>query len=233
MTPTKRVPHTNALLGKLPKKEYQRLLTLMEETPLKLGETIYQSGELINDVYFPNSGIISLLAGDPERVTLEVGLIGREGMVGLPVFMGVGTSRHHAVVQGEGIALTMKPAKLRKECNNGNSLGRVLGRYSHSLLTQVTQSAVCNQFHTIEARMARWLLMSHDRMLTDEFTLTQEFLSHMLGVRREGVSRAASELQKRKLIRYSRGTLKILDRQGLEAISCGCYQSIRDEANLV
>jgi CRP-like cAMP-binding protein len=232
MTPTKRVPQTNALLGKLPKKEYQRLLTLMEETPLKLGQPIYQSGELINDVYFPNSGIISLLAGERERATLEVGLIGREGMVGLPVFMGVGTSRHYAVVQGEGIALRMKAAKLSKECNNGSPLARVMKRYTHSLLTQVTQSAVCNQFHTIEARMARWLLMSHDRMIVDEFTLTQEFLSHMLGVRREGVSRAASELQKRKLIRYSRGTLKILDRQGLEATSCLCYQTIRDEASL-
>jgi CRP-like cAMP-binding protein len=232
MSLTKRVPQTNALLGKLPKKEYQRLLTLMEETPLKLGKTIYRPGDLINDVYFPISGIISLLAGEVERATLEVGLIGREGMVGLPICMGVGTSRHHAVVQGEGTALRMKAAKFRKECNNGNPLTRVMGRYTHSLLTQVTQSAVCNQFHTIEARMARWLLMSHDRMMVDEFTLTQEFLSHMLGVRREGVSRAASELQKRKLIRYSRGTLKILDRQGLEATSCGCYQSIKDEAAL-
>ena len=232
MTLTKRVPHGSAVLGRLPKKEYQRLLTLMEETPLELGKTIYRAGDLINDVYFPNSGIVSLLAGEVERATLEVGLIGREGMVGLPVFMGVGTSRNHAVVQGAGIALKMKAATFRKECSNGNPFARVIGRYTHSLLTQVTQSAVCNQFHSIEARLARWLLMTHDRMIVDEFTLTQEFLSHMLGVRREAVSRSASELQKRNLIRYSRGTLKILDRQGLEATSCGCYETVRDEPNL-
>lgn len=232
MTLTKRVPNTNALLGNLTKKEYQRLLPLMEAIPLKLGKTIYQVGDLISDVYFPNSGIVSLLAGDPGRFTLEVGLVGSEGMVGLPVFMGVGTSRNHAVVQGEGAALRMTAATLRKECNNGSPLARVMRRYTHSLVTQITQAAVCNQFHSIEARMARWLLMTHDRMNEDEFPLTQEFLSHMLGVRREGVSRAASELQKRKLIRYSRGNLTILDRPGLEATSCGCYEIIRDEASL-
>lgn len=232
MTPTKRVPSTNTLLGSLTRKEYQRLLPDLEEIPLILEETLYEPGETISDVYFPNSGIISLLAGDPGRVTLEVGLVGNEGMVGLPLFMGISISRNHAVVQGEGVALRMKAATLRKECNNGSPLTRVMRRYTHSLLTQITQSAVCNQFHSIESRLARWLLMTHDRMNKDEFPLTQEFLSHMLGVRREGVSRTASELQKRKLIAYSRGTLKILDRQGLETISCGCYEIIRDEAKL-
>lgn len=232
MTLAKRVPNTNALLGDLTKKEYQRLLSFMEEIPLELGTTIYQPGALISDVYFPNSGIVSLLAGDAERATLEVGLVGSEGMVGLPVFMGVGTSRNHAVVQGEGLALRMKAATFRKECHNGSPLTRTMRRYTHSLVTQITQSAVCNQFHSIEARLARWLLMTHDRMKEDEFPLTQEFLSHMLGVRREGVSRSASELQKRKLIAYRRGNLKILDRPGLEAISCGCYEIIRDEPSL-
>ncbi|MGI9065807.1 MAG: Crp/Fnr family transcriptional regulator [Pyrinomonadaceae bacterium] len=201
-----------------------------QEIPLILEQTLYQPGDLISDVYFPNSGIVSLLAGDAERATLEVGLVGREGMVGLPVFMGINTSRNCAVVQGPGVALRMKATTLRKECNNGSALRRLLQRYTHSLLTQVTQSAVCNQFHSMDARLARWLLMTHDRMGEDEFPLTQEFLSHMLGVRREGVSRAASDLQKRNLISYSRGRLKVLDRQGLEAISCGCYEIIRDEA---
>jgi CRP-like cAMP-binding protein len=232
MTPAKQLPNTNALLGNLRRKEYQRLLPLLEEIPLKLGKTIYQSGDLITDVYFPISGIISLLAGDAERSTLEVGLVGSEGMVGLPIFMGVDITRNHAVVQGEGLALRMKATTLRKECNNGGPLASVMRRYTHSLLTQVTQAAVCNQFHSIEARMARWLLMTRDRMKEDEFPLTQEFLSHMLGVRREGVSRAASELQKRKLIAYSRGNLKILNRPGLEATSCSCYQIIKDEASL-
>lgn len=230
MPPTPRVPNTNGLLGSLTRKEYQRLLPHFQEIPLILEQTLYQPGDLISDVYFPNSGIVSLLAGDAERATLEVGLVGREGMVGLPVFMGISTSRNCAVVQGPGVALRMKATTLRKECNDGSALRRLLQRYTHSLLTQVTQSAVCNQFHSIDARLARWLLMTHDRMGEDEFPLTQEFLSHMLGVRREGVSRAASDLQKRNLISYSRGRLKILDRQGLEAISCGCYEIIRDEA---
>lgn len=230
MPPTQRVPNTNGLLGSLTRKEYQRLLPHFQEIPLILEQTLYQPGDLISDVYFPNSGIISLLAGDSERATLEVGLVGREGMVGMPVFMGIRTSSNRAVVQGPGVALRMKAVTLRKECNNGSALRRLLQRYTHSLLTQVTQSAVCNQFHSMDGRLARWLLMTHDRVGEDEFPLTQEFLSHMLGVRREGVSRAASDLQKRNLIRYSRGHLKILDRQGLEAISCGCYEIIRDEA---
>ena len=230
MPPTPRVPNTNGLLGSLTRKEYQRLRPHFQEIPLILEQTLYQPGDLISDVYFPNSGIVSLLAGDTERATLEVGLVGREGMVGLPVFMGISTCSNRAVVLGPGVALRMKATTLRKECNNGSALRRLLQRYTHSLLTQVTQSAVCNQFHSIDARLARWLLMTHDRMGEDEFPLTQEFLSHMLGVRREGVSRAASDLQKRNLISYRRGRLKILDRQGLEAISCGCYEIIRDEA---
>lgn len=230
MSLTKHIPNTNGLLGSLTKKEYERLLPLLQEIPLVLEETLYRPGDVISDVYFPNSGIVSLLAGDAERATLEVGLVGREGMLGLPVFMGIRTSRNLAVVQGPGLAMRMKASTLRKECNGGSALTRLLQRYTHSLLTQITQSAVCNQFHSIEARLARWLLMTHDRMGEDEFPLTQEFLSHMLGVRREGVSRAAGELQKRKLITYTRGHLKILDRPELEAISCGCYEIIRDEA---
>jgi CRP-like cAMP-binding protein len=145
--------------------------------------------------------------------------------------MGVDSSQNRAVVQGVGSAMKMKATAFRKECNNGGALPRLLQRYTHSLLTQITQSAVCNQFHSVEARLARWLLMTHDRMGTDDFQLTQEFLSNMLGVRREGVTRAAGELQKRKLIGYSRGRLKVLDRAGLEATSCGCYEIIRNESN--
>jgi CRP-like cAMP-binding protein len=145
--------------------------------------------------------------------------------------MGVNTSQNRAVVQGAGSAMKMKATAFRKECSNGSALPRLLQRYSHSLLTQITQSAVCNQFHSVDARLARWLLMTHDRMGVDEFALTQEFLSNMLGVRREGVSRAAGDLQKRRLIRYSRGNVRILDRAGLEATSCGCYEIIKDESN--
>ena len=211
------------------RKTIRGLQRHLEEIPLVFEEIIYQPNALISDVYFPNSGIVSLLAGVNGR-SLEVGLVGNEGMVGLGVFLGVNSSMNRAVVQGVGSAMKMKATALRKMCNNGGALPRLLQRYSHSVLTQITQSAVCNQFHSVDARLARWLLMTHDRMGDDEFQLTQEFLSNMLGVRREGVSIAAGDLQKRKLIRYSRGRLKILDRPGLEAISCGCYEIIRDEA---
>jgi CRP-like cAMP-binding protein len=230
MTLSKSPPIANQLLAALPKKEYQGLLHHLEQIPLVFEEVLYQPAAVMSDVYFPNSGIVSLLAGANERATIEVGLVGNEGMVGLGIFLGVNTSVNRAVVQGVGSAMKMKASSLRQQCKDGGIFSRLLQRYSHSVLAQVTQSAVCNQFHSIDARLARWLLMTHDRMGDDEFQLTQEFLSHMLGVRREGVSMAAGDLQKRKLIRYSRGNLRILDRPGLESTSCGCYEIIRDES---
>ncbi len=193
------------------------------------GEVIYEPNKLIRHIYFPSSGIISLLAVAEERSTLEVGLIGQEGMAGVAVFMGVKTSRHSAVVQGDGKALRMRTNEFNKECDNGGSLSRVLRRYSHSLLTQVSQAAVCNRFHPIEARLAKWLMMTRERMGTNEFKLTQDFLSNMLGVRREGVSKAARILQDQKLISYSRGTLKILKAAKLEASACHCYKILKAE----
>ena len=229
MPAVKSPPIANKLLAALPKKEYQALQSHLEETPLVFEEFIYRPNELISDVYFPNSGIISLLAGVNAHGTLEVGLVGNEGMLGLSVFLGVNSSGNRAVVQGAGSAMKMKVTALRKQCDKGGALPRLLQRYAHSVLTQITQSAVCNQFHSVDARLARWLLMTHDRIADDEFQLTQEFLSNMLGVRREGVSKAAGKLQKRNLITYSRGRLKVLDRAGLEATSCGCYEIIKKE----
>ena len=229
MPPAKSPPIANRLLAALPKKDYQAIQRHLEEVPLVFEEILYRPDELISDVYFPNSGIISLLAGLKERATLEVGLVGNEGMVGLGAFLGVTSSMNRAVVQGGGSAMKMKANALRKVSNSGGAFQRLLQRYSHSVLMQITQSAVCNQFHSVDARLARWLLMTHDRMGDDEFRLTQEFLSHMFGVRREGVSIAAGDLQRRKLISYSRGHLKVLDRAGLLAISCGCYEIIREE----
>jgi CRP-like cAMP-binding protein len=231
MSPSKSPPVANQLLAALPKKDYLRLQPHLEEIPLVFEEVLFQPNGLLSDVYFPNSGIVSLLAAVNERSTLEVGLVGNEGMVGLNVFMGVNSSLNRAVVQGAGSAMKMKATAFRRMSNHGGVLQQLLKRYSHSVLTQVTQSAVCNQFHAVDARLARWLLMTHDRMGDDEFQLKQEFLSNMLGVRREGVSKAAGGLQKRKLIRYSRGRLNILDRAGLEATSCGCYEIIKNERN--
>lgn len=222
-------PQTNRMLASLPKKDYQRLLPGLEEVPLLFDTVLYEPGATIFDVYFPTSGIVSLLAAVEDRATLEVGLVGREGMVGLPVFLEVKTSGNQAVVQGAGSALKMKARAFRKECEDGGPLPRLLRRYAHSLLTQISQTAVCNRFHPIEARLARWLLMTSDRMGADEFQLTQEFLSNMLGVRREGVNKAATTLQEEGLISYSRGALTILNRAGLEALACQCYRIIKEE----
>jgi CRP-like cAMP-binding protein len=219
----------NRLLAALPAKEYQRLLPKLEEISLTYAETIYETGDIIRRVYFPNSGIISLLSAVEERSLLEVGIVGNEGFIGLPVFLGVKTSNNRAIVQGAGGALVMKTTDFLAESKNGGSLSRLLQRYTHSLLIQISQSAACNRFHPIEARLARWLLMTGDRMESDEFQITQEFLSSMLGVRREGVSKAATHLQQNDLISYSRGKISILNRAGLEAAACRCYFIIKEE----
>ncbi len=228
-TKTLRAPPTNRLLAALPKDEYQRLLPKLELFPLVFGKVIYEFGDLIRNVYFPTSGIVSLLASVEDRATLEVGIVGREGMVGLSAFLGVKTSANHAVVQGVGAAMRMKATAFRSECENGGSFPRLLRRYTHSRLTQIEQGAACNRFHSIDARLARWLLMTRDRMGTDEFQLTQEFLSNMLGVRREGVNKAAGALQQKNLISYNRGTLTILNRAGVKAVACLCYGIIKAE----
>ncbi len=222
-------PVANRLLAALPKKEYQHLLPELEQVTLTFGDILFDSGDAIRHVYFPNDSIISLLSEVEDRALLEVGLVGNEGMAGLSVFMGVNKSRNRGLVQGSGTAMRMKAAVLRKEVSNGSALHNLLHRYTHALLTQISQSAACNRFHLVNARLGRWLLMTHDRVKGDEFRLTQEFISHMLGVRREQVTLAASSLQKQKLISYSRGQIKILNRAGLETVSCKCYRVVKEE----
>ncbi|HET8671017.1 MAG TPA: Crp/Fnr family transcriptional regulator, partial [Candidatus Saccharimonadales bacterium] len=195
------------------------------------GETLYEPGDAIKYVYFPNDSIISLISELSETSWLEVGMVGNEGMAGLAVFMGVHASATCALVQGSGTALRMSSSAVRTEANQLGSLHHLLHRYSHSLLTQVSQSSACNRFHLVNARLARWLLMTYDRLGVEEFPLTQEFLSNMLGVRREGVSKAAGALQAAKLIHYSRGMITLLNRRGLEAKSCQCYAIIKAETD--
>jgi CRP-like cAMP-binding protein len=224
-------PGVNRLLATLTTKEYKRLLPKLKTVSLVLGEVLYEPGDVIKYVYFPNDSIISLISELSETSLLEVGMVGNEGMAGLAVFMGVNSSSTRALVQGSGTAMRMSSAAVRTEANRLGSLHHLLHRYSHSLLTQVSQSSVCNRFHMVDARLARWLLMTKDRLGAEEFPLTQEFLANMLGVRREGVSKAAGVLQARKLIRYSRGVITILNRQGLEAKSCECYAIIKAETD--
>jgi CRP-like cAMP-binding protein len=221
----------NRLLATLPKNEYKRLLPKLKTVSLVLGEVLYEPGATIKYVYFPNDSIISLISELSETSLLEVGMVGNEGMAGLAVFMGVNYSSTRALVQGAGTAMRMSSAAVRTEANRLGNLHHLLHRYSHSLLAQVSQSCACNRFHFVDARLARWLLMTKDRLGAEEFPLTQEFLASMLGVRREGVSKAAGALQAAKLIRYSRGIITVLNRRGLEAKSCACYAIIKAETD--
>jgi CRP-like cAMP-binding protein len=229
MPPAKRdEPAANRLLAALPKKDRQRLLRDAEAVTLTFGDVLFEPGDRIRHVYFPDDSVVSLLSTVEDRELLEVGMVGNEGVAGLAVFMGVNESRTRGLVQATGRAMKMTAAAFRKEANDGGALRKLLLLYTHSLLTQISQSAACNRFHPVNPRLARWLLMTHDRVGKDDFLLTQEFLSHMLGVRREGVTLAAGSLQKQGLITYSRGHIHVLDRAGLEAASCKCYETVKE-----
>ncbi len=219
----------NRLLAALPQTEHKKLTPMLERVPLVYNERIYEAGATIHHIYFPESGIISLLAGVGDNSTIEVGIVGNEGMAGLPVYLGVKASSTQAIVQGSGLALRMKTADFLKFSARSPKLQALMLRYMHSLFTQVSQSAACNRFHLIDERLARWLMMTRDRVGSSEFQITQEFLSNMLGVRREAVNKAAGILQERGLISYLRGNMKIKNRKGLERAACTCYKIIKTE----
>jgi CRP-like cAMP-binding protein len=223
------IPIGNKILAALPAGEYRRLADKLEPFDLKLGSTIYEPDENIKQVYFPESGIISFLTAIEQRSTLEVGLVGNEGMVGLSAFLGITKSPNNAVVRAEGIAWRMSAADFLKECRENTLLLRIVHRYTHLLLTQLSLVGACNRFHSIAKRLTCWLLMTSDRLGTDKFHLTQQFISNMLGVRREAVALAAAGLQENQLISYSRGNLAILNRAGLEEFACRCYAIMKEE----
>lgn len=214
----------NSILAALPRKAYLSLLPGLAPVSLVFGDVLYEPGAKIPDVYFPGRSVVSLLTVVDEHEALEVGLVGHEGMVGIPLALGVDVSPVRALVQGAGNAMQMTARRFRKVFDGSPPLQEGLHRYAHELMAQVTQTAACNRFHRVEARLARWLLMTRDRVQSGEFQLTHQFLSHMLGVRRVGVTEAASGLQRSGLIAYSRGKIRILDDAGLEAAACSCYQ---------
>ena len=218
----------NSLLAALPRKEYRLLLAGLEPVTLTFGKVLYEPGDPIRHVYFPDAALVSLLTLADGHLALEVGLIGREGMLGIPLVLGHNVSSVRALVQGSGTAMRMASAQFRKEFRLSLPLQQELYRYTHTLMAQISQTAACNRFHVVETRLARWLLMTHDRVKSDQFRMTQEFLGHMLGVRRVGVTKAAQALQKRRLIHYSRGDITVLDRTGLEAAACQCYEVVKD-----
>lgn len=215
----------NRLIEGLPRKERNRILQHCEPVNLVFGVILCEPGQPFRHVYFPLSGFVSLVASVAGHQPLELGLIGNEGMLGVTLALGVNAAPMRAVVQSAGTALRMSAAQLRRELRDSPALLRTLNRYLYVTLAQLAQSAACTHFHEIEPRLARCLLMSHDRAHADHFHLTHKFLADMLGVRRSGVTIAAGALQQRKLIRYTRGEISILDRKGLEAASCECYEA--------
>jgi len=221
-------PIENSLLAAVPRKEYRELCGGLEAVGLSFGEVLYEPGELIRHVYFPGSALVSLLTLADGHLALEVGLIGCDGMVGVPLVLEHAESSVRALVQGSGSAQRMPAAQFRKAFRRSPALQREMYRYIFTLMAQISQTAACNRFHVVETRLARWLLMTHDRVKSDRFRMTHEFLGHMLGVRRVGVTTAAQALQRRKLIRYSRGDIVVLDRPGLEAAACACYAVVKD-----
>ena len=220
---------TNQVLATLPREEYQQLLAGLEPVTLGLGDVLHEPGELIRQIYFPNESLlVSLVTRIQNHGALEIALVGSEGMVGLPVAQGIGTASVRAVAQGTGTALQMESARFRAVLETCPALQRALHRYTHTLIAQIAQTAACNRFHRVEARLARWLLTASDRLQSDSLRFTHEGLADLLGVRRVGITVAASTLQQRRLIRYRRGTITILDRAGLKASACECYQRIKD-----
>jgi CRP-like cAMP-binding protein len=223
------VPGENRLLSALPRDDYDRLLPHLAKVALPLKEILYEANGPIPHIFFPLNGVVSLVIMMESGFTLEVGTIGNEGMVGTPVFLGSESSPTRAISQVPGEALRMETPVFQEEMRLGGPLYALAQRYTQALINQISQSTVCNRRHSVEKRMCRWLLMSHDRVGADEFPLTQEFLAQMLGVRRPTVSAVAAILQKAGLIAYHRGTLTVLDRKGLEAASCECYRVVMEE----
>lgn len=213
----------NRLLAALPDAVRLRVLADCPLVELEFAQILAQPGEPARYAYFPLDSLISIVTTLEGGARLEVGIVGDEGMLGIGLVLGVGTSPQHAVVQGAGSALRMTGAALVRHCNQNGSMQRRLQRYVYVLMAQLAQTAACTHFHHVDARLARWLLMTRDRAHTDEFRLTQEFLAYMLGVRRVGVTHAAISLQQRGLIRYARGDIVILDGPRLEKVSCRCY----------
>ena len=223
------VAFVNKLIASLPREEYACLNKHLEPVSLKKGKIIYYAGDPVREAYFPLGGMISMVSTTKEGSGVEVAMIGNEGMVGLTIVLRGITAPYEVMVQLPGNALRIKSDALKAEFDRGERLHHLLLRFTHTLVSQISQSAVCNRFHTAEARLCRWLLISHDRAQSDTLNLTQEFLAYMLGSPRTSVTAIAGKLQEQNLIRYSRGKIKILNRTGLERGSCECYRIVSDD----
>jgi CRP-like cAMP-binding protein len=224
-------PRQNGLLAALPAVEYDRLHTHLRLVPLTLGEALYESGIVLRHVYFPTDSIVSLLYVMADGASAEIAVVGNEGVIGVSLFMGGETTPSRAVVQSAGHAYQLTGQLLKDEFTRGGAMQHLLLRYTQSLITQMAQTAVCNRHHSLDQQLCRWLLLSLDRLPSNELVMTQELIANMLGVRREGVTEAAGKLQHAGLIRYSRGRITVLDRTGVEARTCECYAVVKRECD--
>ncbi|HEX7317504.1 MAG TPA: Crp/Fnr family transcriptional regulator [Pyrinomonadaceae bacterium] len=222
---------TNKLLAALSEEEYERLLPRAELVQVEKGEILYMAGDMIEQIYFPLTGMVSLLSTTGSGATIEVAMVGSEGVVGLPVVMSIDKTPYEVMVQMAGAAIRTRANEAREEFNRGGRLHDLMLRYTHALITQISQSAVCNRFHTVEKRLCRWLLIARDCINSNTIDLTQETIAHMLGIPRTGVTMAAGSLQRAGLIRYSRGKIVIINHEKLRASSCECYEIIKEEVD--
>ena len=227
--PSPHTPKQNHLLDALPASDYDRIQAHLELVPMKLGEVLYESGVQLRYVYFPTTSILSLLYVMENGASAEIAIVGNEGILGISLFMGGESTPSRALVQSAGHAYRLKAALLKNEFGRFGPTMHLLLRYTQALITQMAQTAVCNRHHSVDQQLCRWLLLSLDRLQTNELSMTQELIANMLGVRREGVTEAAGKLQGAGLISYQRGRITVLDRPGLEARSCECYQVVKTE----
>jgi len=221
----------NQILEVLPPSERERLLPHLELVPMPLGSVLYESGDTLRHIYFPTDCIVSLLYVLENGASAEIAVVGREGAIGVALFMGGETTPSRAIVQSGGFAYRLTGKLLKEEFNRHGELLHVLLRYTQSLITQMAQTAVCNRHHSVDQQLCRWLLLSLDRLPTNQLRMTQELIANMLGVRREGVTEAAGKLQKHGVIRYRRGHITVLDREKLERLSCECYAVVKRETD--
>lgn len=222
-------PKCNQLLACLPETEWARWLPLLEEVDLPLGKVLYESGAMLRHVYFPTTAIVSLLYVLENGASAEIAVVGMEGVVGISLFMGGGSTPSRAVVQSAGKGFRLNSHTMKEEFNRAGPVMHLMLRYTQALITQMSQTAVCNRHHSLDQQLCRWLLLSLDRLRGSELVMTQELIANMLGVRREGVTESALKLQRAGLISYARGHITVLDRPGLEARACECYEVVKVE----
>jgi CRP-like cAMP-binding protein len=229
--PSANFPQQNRLLAALGSPDHERIYPLLKLVPMSLAQVIYEPGEVLSDVYFPTDSIVSLMYTTADGAAAEIAMVGNDGLIGIAVFMGGGTTTSRAVVQCAGSAYRLRAHQLEEEFHRNGETQRLLLQYTQALITQMAQTAVCNRYHSVDQQLCRWLLLCLDRLSSNRLTMTHELIANMLGVRREGVTDAAGRLQRLSVIRYARGQIEVLDKPRLEQLCCECYAVVKKETD--